>query len=222
MSLTARASVASDFTDPVEWGLANAAGAGIGRVAMMHADRRFRKSGRVRCGLRVIDGNQPGLSGRWRVGVASFSVRRLEFLRRWWRVLGECPPIEVIAVHGPSRAPSGDEILKLPGSIVQIQTPTATLEWALHVRYQSAAVAQLKVAQWVPPVGAAGEELAGGVMPSALDVEAHPGRGRGVSDLVRAQSGFHGRACAGSLENRYASSRSPALTAASAALISSR
>jgi len=47
MSLTARASVASDFTDPVEWGLANAAGAGIGRVAMMHADRRFRKSGRV-------------------------------------------------------------------------------------------------------------------------------------------------------------------------------
>jgi hypothetical protein len=150
MSLTARASVASDFTDPVELGLANAAGAGIGRVAMMHADRRFRKSGRVRCGLRVIDGNQPGLSGRWRVGVASFSVRRLEFLRRWWRVLGECPPIEVIAVHGPSRAPSGDEILKLPGSIVQIQTPTATLEWALHVRYQSAAVAQLKVAQWVP------------------------------------------------------------------------
>jgi hypothetical protein len=150
MSLTARASMASDFTDPVEWGLANAAGAGIGRVAMMHADRRVKKSGRVRCGLRVIDGNQPGLSGRWRVGVASFSVRRLEFLRRWWRVLGECPPIEVIAVHGPSRAPSGDEILKLPGSIVRIQTPTATLEWALHVRYQSTAVAQLKVGQWVP------------------------------------------------------------------------
>jgi hypothetical protein len=142
--------VANDFADPVEWGLANAAGAGIERVANMRANRRFRKSGRVQCGLRVIDGNQPGLSGRWRVGVASFSPRSLDFRRRWRRVLGECPPIEVIAVHGPPRAPSGDEILKLPGSIVQIQTPTATLEWALHDRYQSAAFARLKVAHWVP------------------------------------------------------------------------
>lgn len=149
-TLSDTASVAGDFADPVEWGLANAAGAGIGRVAAMHADRRFRKSGRVRCGLRVIDGTQPGLPGRWRVGVASLSARRLDFRRRWWRVLGECPPIEVVAVHGPPRAPSGEEILKLPGSVVQIQTPTATLEWALHDRYQSAAVARLKVARWVP------------------------------------------------------------------------
>jgi hypothetical protein len=144
------ASVADDFADAVEWGLANAAGAGIGRVANMHADRRFRKSGRVRCGLRVIDGNQPGLSGRWRVGVASFSARRLDFRRRGWRVFGECPPIEVVAVHGPPRAPFGDEILKLPGRVVQIQTPTATLEWALHDHYQPAAVARLKVAPWIP------------------------------------------------------------------------
>jgi hypothetical protein len=139
--------VAGDFVDPVEWGVANAAEAGIGLVVNMHADRRFRKSGRIRCGLRVIDGNQPGLSGRWRVGMASFSARRLDFRRRWRRVLGECPPIEVIAVHGPPRVLSGDEILKLPGSVVQIQTPTATLEWALHERYQSAAVTRLKVTQ---------------------------------------------------------------------------
>ena len=65
-------------------------------------------------------------------------------------MLGACPPIEVIAVHGPPRAPTGDEILKLPGSIVQVQAPTATLEWALHDRYQSAAFARLKVAHWVP------------------------------------------------------------------------
>jgi hypothetical protein len=82
--------------------------------------------------------------------VASFSPGRLDFRRRWWRVLGECPPIEVIAAHGPSRAPFGDEILNLPGSIVQIQTPTAILEWALHDRYQSAAFARLEVAHWVP------------------------------------------------------------------------
>jgi hypothetical protein len=144
------ASVASDFTDPVEWGLANGAGAVIRRAADMRADRRFRKSGRVQCGLRVIDGHQPGLAGRWRVGVASFSPQRLDFRRRWWRVLGECPPIEVFAVHGPPRAPSGDEILKLPGSVIQIQTPTATLEWALHERYQSAVIARLEIAHWVP------------------------------------------------------------------------
>jgi len=82
--------------------------------------------------------------------VASFSPRRLDFRSRWRRWLGECPPIEVIAVHGPPRAPSSDEILKLPGSIVQIQTPTATLEWALYGRYQSAAFARLKVAHWAP------------------------------------------------------------------------
>jgi len=116
----------------------------------MRADRRFRKSGRVQSGLRGIDGNQPGLSGRWRLGVASLSPRRLDFLRRWWHVLGECPPIEVFAVHGPPRAPFGNEILKLPGNVVQIQTPIATLEWALHERYQSAAFARLKIAHWVP------------------------------------------------------------------------
>ena len=142
--------MAGDFADPVEWGLANAARAGLGRAAIVRADRRFRKSGRVRCGLRVIDGNQPGLSGRWRVGVASFLPRRLHFLRRWRRVLGGCPPIEVVAVPGPPRAPSGREVLKLPGSIVQIQTPAATLECALPDRYRPAVLARLKVACWLP------------------------------------------------------------------------
>ena len=150
--------MADDFVDPVDWALSNAAGFGIGRAVTMRADRRFTKSARVRCGLRVIDGNQPGLSGRWRLGVASVSPRRLDFRRRWWRVLGECSPIEVVAVHGPPRAPSGsagspfgDEILKLPGSVVQVQTPAATLEWSLRDRYQPAAFARLEVAHWVPP-----------------------------------------------------------------------
>jgi hypothetical protein len=139
-----------DFIDPVDWGLANAAAVGIGRMATMRADRRFRASGRVPCGLRVIGGSQPGLSGRWRLGVASLSPRCLEFRPRWWRVLGACPPIEVLAVDGPPRAPCGDEILKLPGSVVQVQTPTATLEWALQARYQSAACARLALAHWDP------------------------------------------------------------------------
>jgi hypothetical protein len=161
-----------DFTDPVEWGLANAAQAGIGRAAIMRADRAFRKSGRAWCGLRVIDGTQPGLSGRWRVGMASFSVRRLAFRRRWWRMLGTCPPIEVVAIHGPARAPVGKEILKLPGNIAQILTPTATLEWAIRDRYRPAAIARLKVAEQAPAetVGWA----AGGITTSARPVRLDP------------------------------------------------
>jgi hypothetical protein len=143
--------VANDFVDPFDWGLANAAGTGIARLTNVRADRRFRKSGRVLCGLRVIDGNQPGLSGRWRLGVASPSPGRLDFRPRWWRVRGECSPIEVFAVHGPPRVPAGDEILKLPGTVVQIQTPTATLEWALDARYQSASVERLEVGSHATP-----------------------------------------------------------------------
>ena len=84
------------------------------------------------------------------MGVASVAPRRLDFRRRWWRVLGECPPIEVFTVHGPPRGRFSDEVLKLPGSIVQVQTSTATLEWALNERYQSAVFAQLEVAYWDP------------------------------------------------------------------------
>ncbi len=50
----------------------------------------------------------------------------------------------------PGLSPFGDEILKLPGSIIQIQDPAAILEWALHDRYQSAAIARLGFARWVP------------------------------------------------------------------------
>jgi hypothetical protein len=142
--------VAGDFIDPLDWGLANAAAAGLGRVAVLRADRRFRASGRVPCGLRVISGRQPGLSGRWRLGVAALSRQGLDFRPRWRRVRGACPPIRVLAVDGPPRAPFGDEILKLPGSVVQVQTPTAILEWALPARYQPAACERLALAHWDP------------------------------------------------------------------------
>src|SRR5215831_18753751 len=46
------------------------------------------------------------------------------------------------------------------------------------------ASAVAKTCGGVPQVEAAGEELAGGVMPTALDVQLHADRVRGVSDLV--------------------------------------
>jgi len=69
----------------------------------------------------------------------------LNFRRRWWRGPGDCPPIEVLAIHGPPRVPSSAEILKLPGSIVRIEAPAAILEWAFHDRYHSAVFERLKV-----------------------------------------------------------------------------
>jgi hypothetical protein len=87
-------------------------------------------------------------------------------------MLGTCPPIEVVAIHGPARAPVGKEILKLPGNIAQILTPTATLEWAIRDRYRPAAIARLKVAEQAPAetVGWA----AGGITTSARPVRLDP------------------------------------------------
>ena len=47
-----------------------------------------------------------------------------------------------------------------------------------------AAAAVAEAGGGVAQVEAAGEELAGGVVPSALDVELHPGGIRGRGDLV--------------------------------------
>jgi hypothetical protein len=42
-------------------------------------------------------------------------------------MLGTCPPIEVVAIHRPARVPSGNEVLKLRGSVAQILTPAEEL-----------------------------------------------------------------------------------------------
>ena len=59
----------------------------------------------------------------------------------------------------------------------------------------------------VPEVEAAGEELAGGVWRPPLMSSSTPAASAASATRCVTQSGFHGRACAGSLENRYASSR---------------
>ena len=71
-----------------------------------------------------------------------------------------------------------------------------------------AAAAMAEAGGGVAQVEAADGELAGGVVPSALDVEFTPAASGASATLRVAQSGFHGRAWDGSLDNRYASSRS--------------
>ena len=87
---------------------------------------------------------------------------------------------------------------------------------------RGAAAAVAEAGGGIAQVEATGEELASGVVSSSPDVELHPGRVGSLRDLVRRPVRFHGRERAGSLENRYASSRSPTPTAASSDRISSR
>ena len=89
-------------------------------------------SGRVECSLRVMCGRQQGLSSRWRSGVAAVSPGRLDFTPESW------PPranrlLTHVVVLGSGRPPSGEELTRLPGDcwITELQTPTATLGWAV-------------------------------------------------------------------------------------------
>jgi hypothetical protein len=136
---------------PDDFGASELLAAAVGGVARRRADRRFTEAGIVSCSLKVIGGSQDGLSSRWQQGTAAVSSARIDFRRSWRsRAFGKCPPIEVMAVCGPVRLPSADEVLKVRGEIIQIQTPTATLEWSVHSRYRSAAIAQLKVGYCEP------------------------------------------------------------------------
>jgi hypothetical protein len=74
----------------------------------------------------------------------------------------------------------------------------------------------------VAEVEARGKELAGGVVPDSLDVQVDPGGLSKITDAVGHPVGFHGRECAGSLENRKAEGAKGTPTAASTVVVSSR
>ena len=93
----------------------------------------------MECGLRVISGTQPGLTGRWRHGVARVQAGNLEFLPRlggsriprpgqqWLRV----DVIEASRAH--ERVAGGREQWSVnpTARIVRVRTATAELEWAV-------------------------------------------------------------------------------------------
>jgi hypothetical protein len=88
--------------------------------------------GRVECSLKVMSGRQQGLSSRWRNGTAAISPGRLDFTPQSWQFKAT-RPLTHIVVLGPGRPPSGEELPCLPGDfrITELQTPTATLGWAV-------------------------------------------------------------------------------------------
>jgi hypothetical protein len=117
----------------------------IGLVKRWRADRRMSR-GRFDCALKVISGGQRGLSQRWRHVAATAAPGRLDIRGHWWRLFRAIPPVTVVDVRGPVRPPSGQENWSLAAScrIIEIQTPTATLGWAVPGHYLPGALERLQ------------------------------------------------------------------------------
>jgi hypothetical protein len=63
----------------------------------------------------------------------------------WWRLFRPVPAVSIVAVRGPVRPPTPKEAWSLAAScrIIELQTPTAIISWAVVGDYLPAALIQL-------------------------------------------------------------------------------
>ncbi len=117
----------------------------VERLRRRTADRRMSR-GRLDCAFKVVSGSQGGLSRRWRHVRATVSPGQLDARGHWWRLFRALPTVSIVAVRGPARLPTSAENWSLAAScrIVELQTPTAILNWAVIGDYLAAALAQLQ------------------------------------------------------------------------------
>jgi hypothetical protein len=118
--------------------------------------------GRLGCSLKVMSGRQQGLSPRWRRGAVVISSGRLDFTpeQGWPRA---AQAITHLVVLDPSRPPSMEELTWLPTDwlITELQTPAATLGWAVPARDLRWALGHLQSPFVDGPRGARPETLGG-------------------------------------------------------------
>lgn len=117
----------------------------IERLRRRAADRRMSR-GRLDCALKVVSGGQAGLSRRWRHVRAAVSPGRLDARGHWWRLFHAIPTVSIVAVRGPVRLPAAEEKWSLAATchIVELQTPTAIVSWAVIGDYLPGALARLQ------------------------------------------------------------------------------
>jgi hypothetical protein len=117
----------------------------IARLRRRAADRRMSR-GQLDCALKVLNGSQAGLSPRWRHVRAAASPGLLDARGHWWRLFHAIPTIRIVAVRGPVRPPAAEEEWWLAASchIVELQTPTAIVSWAVIGDYLPWALARLQ------------------------------------------------------------------------------
>lgn len=99
--------------------------------------RRYASLGKAESGFRLIDGQQDGLSQRWRHGLATVEQGEITFapylggVRFLRRAQVQIPVTSVD--RSAERQPKGTETfgVRPKATVVRITTPTATLEWAM-------------------------------------------------------------------------------------------
>lgn len=112
-----------------------------GRLGMTFVRRKRAKAaqrGVFVCGLRVISGNQPGLSGEWLVGEWAIRSGRLSMEKV------VVPIVETVA--GSRRLAKLNEIVGVDDTIiVTVRTETAVLEWSMLSRFDGLSLRALGV-----------------------------------------------------------------------------
>ena len=101
--------------------------------------QRLAARSQAECGFRVIDGAHPGLSNRWRHGLATLSKGEIQFRLfmppgiRVARPFTSSVVIPIAAIEEPGRQPGGLEIWSVnpDAEVVILDTGLARLEWAV-------------------------------------------------------------------------------------------
>lgn len=125
--------------------------AGIGVIVQRRRARRLQRVDRLECSVRVVTGTHDGLSGKWWAGEAALSPGRVHFVPfvgavRFLRRQAVEIVVDKIDVS-ERRSPTGREVLSVdPGTdVVRLETPTATLEWAVLERQMDWALDRLSL-----------------------------------------------------------------------------
>lgn len=99
---------------------------------------RYRAHGEAECTLRVLDGEQAGLSNRWRHGRFRLTAGHISHAAYLWQIrlanpLVDSIEIEVVSLDPAPTRPALRQAWSVnPGlHVVAIQTATAALAWAL-------------------------------------------------------------------------------------------
>ena len=113
------------------------------RLRAWRTDRTLGQ-GWLTCALKVTSGSAPGLSGRWRHVLARVTPGRFDCRGQWYRP-GDIGSLTVTGISGSWRRPQGAEKWALSSDcrIVDVQTPTATLSWAILSRHIDGALADV-------------------------------------------------------------------------------
>ncbi|HKT57116.1 MAG TPA: hypothetical protein VJR25_10125 [Microbacterium sp.] len=116
--------------------IVNIIGEGIAEAFRSASVRRRQRRGRLKCGLRVEDGIQPGLTTAWRHGVVTLAPDRIRF---------DGADIPVLAVSlPPSDEGPRDRIERSADApLFRVTTSTARLTWAIPVEQVDWALAQI-------------------------------------------------------------------------------